>query len=724
MKETFIGLILILIFCFINITELGAIENLGLIGECCINAGYCRETKIVDNIAYVGCQYGLIILDISDNNNPTLVGSYKTPDICHSLEIKNDYALLACRFEGLIVVNISNPSNPYYVSSFEFPITYMQALKIEIQDNYAFISGAFNTPYLYILDIEDIVNPVVVAYDDSNYYRDFTVEENYIYAVNYELCVIDISQISNPTLVSSLDCCNWQPSIELKNEKAFIEDDGALKIVDVSDPNNLNLISVFDDFQTNPYDLVVDDNYAYITGSDEMGFAVININDPLNPYLVQEIDYKGICISKENNIVLISRIVGYQGIGIIDVEDPNNLNIVGEYKTCNAKKLYVNDNYSYVANGCRGLTIIDVSNPSHPAIILEFINDHNVVDVMIDSTIAFLSVSNQNYYRGIQILDISNPLQPNLINTLNLTGGHLAFDKYNNFIYIGGDTGIIKIFDITNLLDPILINQFSVNDWSYDLKIYNNYLFIAGYWGGLQIFDLSDPTNPLEVGYYPLDLALSVEANDDIAFIGDPYTSLRIFDTSNISNPILTETYSVGDVKDMYYLNDELYVASLTGIHIFDVTNPYYTFELNQITDCYPNAVFYKNGYIFCTENFEFKVYGDTTLASVDDYLIIDKRNKCNLSNYPNPFNPSGAGRSPTTTISFALPKDSKVELSVYNIKGQKVKTLLREAFESGNHSIIWNGDDDSGNSVSSGIYFYKLKAGDFQKVKKMILLK
>ena len=87
------------------------------------------------------------------------------------------------------------------------------------------------------------------------------------------------------------------------------------------------------------------------------------------------------------------------------------------------------------------------------------------------------------------------------------------------------------------------------------------------------------------------------------------------------------------------------------------------------------------------------------------------------LSNYPNPFNPE-------TTISFSIPNDSNVEISIYNIKGQKVKQLVSDQLASGEHSVMWDGRDDNYQPVGSGIYFYKLKAGDFQKVRKMILMK
>ncbi len=84
---------------------------------------------------------------------------------------------------------------------------------------------------------------------------------------------------------------------------------------------------------------------------------------------------------------------------------------------------------------------------------------------------------------------------------------------------------------------------------------------------------------------------------------------------------------------------------------------------------------------------------------------------------YPNPFNP-------TTTISFSLPYDSQVVLSIYNIKGQKIKTIMKNCLKSGQHNIVWDGQDESGKHISSGIYFGLLETPDFKTTKKMILIK
>ena len=85
--------------------------------------------------------------------------------------------------------------------------------------------------------------------------------------------------------------------------------------------------------------------------------------------------------------------------------------------------------------------------------------------------------------------------------------------------------------------------------------------------------------------------------------------------------------------------------------------------------------------------------------------------------NYPNPFNPS-------TTIRFSLNEDSFVSLEIYNIKGEKVRTLVKDNLPAQYHTIVWNGRDENGKQVSSGIYFYKMKAGEFTSTRKMIMMK
>ena len=93
------------------------------------------------------------------------------------------------------------------------------------------------------------------------------------------------------------------------------------------------------------------------------------------------------------------------------------------------------------------------------------------------------------------------------------------------------------------------------------------------------------------------------------------------------------------------------------------------------------------------------------------------------MQNYPNPFNP-------TTTLRYALPKDARVTLTIYNVLGQRVATLRDEAENVGYYNVVWNGRNDFGTQIASGVYFYRIEARPtdgsepFSSIKKMLMLK
>ncbi|MCB5251394.1 MAG: carboxypeptidase regulatory-like domain-containing protein [Candidatus Cloacimonetes bacterium] len=86
-------------------------------------------------------------------------------------------------------------------------------------------------------------------------------------------------------------------------------------------------------------------------------------------------------------------------------------------------------------------------------------------------------------------------------------------------------------------------------------------------------------------------------------------------------------------------------------------------------------------------------------------------------SNYPNPFNPA-------TTIGYSVAERSPVNISIYNLKGQLIKALVNEEKSAGHHNVRWDGTDSNGYQVSSGVYFYKMSAGRYTSLKKMIMMK
>ena len=117
------------------------------------------------------------------------------------------------------------------------------------------------------------------------------------------------------------------------------------------------------------------------------------------------------------------------------------------------------------------------------------------------------------------------------------------------------------------------------------------------------------------------------------------------------------------------------------------------------------------------------KVSGDDRVVYVNRYEFLSTETNgmptefALHENYPNPFNPS-------TTLRFDLPELSDVNVIIYNMLGQEVKTFNMQNISAGHHSIKWNATNDLGDPVSAGVYLYQLQTRDFVKTRKMILLK
>lgn len=116
------------------------------------------------------------------------------------------------------------------------------------------------------------------------------------------------------------------------------------------------------------------------------------------------------------------------------------------------------------------------------------------------------------------------------------------------------------------------------------------------------------------------------------------------------------------------------------------------------------------------TPNLSSSVSVTVTVASGKSEELLPKAFSLS-QNYPNPFNPE-------TVIRYTLPEDCHVELTLYNILGQKVKMLVDEYQRAGYKMVRWDSRDDEGNEVASGVYLYRIKANGYVDVKKMAVLK
>ncbi len=221
---------------------------------------------------------------------------------------------------------------------------------------------------------------------------------------------------------------------------------------------------------------------------------------------------------------------------------------------------------------------------------------------------------------------------------------------------------VVKV--LSNILPPLLVS----GTFGYSgFAVSERYLTLSGYYKLIPIGDDN------------LSVVASFNKNGTAIAVG----GLQFYAAS---------TYTYFSIP-MFYLNDETPDTCIISITIADNNGP-----VNE-------------GSVFYIDDLSLS----TTATSVNDNRqpLTFELNQ----NYPNPFNPS-------TIITFQIPFEEMVTLNIYNSLGQNIKTLISDFRNAGNYKIAWNGKNNFGIDVPSGIYFYRLQAGNFEVSKKMILLK
>lgn len=258
----------------------------------------------------------------------------------------------------------------------------------------------------------------------------------------------------------------------------------------------------------------------------------------------------------------------------------------------------------------------------------------------------------------------------------------LVYDSYSMEVLsdvnieIGQYTTVTDMYGSFNIELPVGTYQISLNHPGYQQIILND------------IMVYPNENNPVNIGMNnliisPSSLTYQLEENNIVLNWSVPQaynlTGYNIYMNEQIIDSVVENTYSVSINNGEY----SFYVTALYGqveseaSNIINVTVQQVTSNSNQVSEA-------------------------TELT---------------LNNYPNPFNPS-------TSISFNLPENSRVNLAIYDLKGRKVTELINQEMVQGQHSFKWNGRDKHNRSLASGIYFYTLRTNNSSLTKKMIMQK
>lgn len=339
--------------------------------------------------------------------------------------------------------------------------------------------------------------------------------------------------------------------------------------------------------------VVADGNYAYI--GEGAGLRVLDVSNPANPQPLGRVSLLAFCecVRKKENFVFCALLD--KGMQVVDVSNPQLPQVVYTYDTSWSvdggvwwHDLEIEGNRLYATSGSggpSGIHCFDITSPSSPSFLGKF------SDILAFSWLPGIGVKDNFVYAAaittgsIQIVDFSNPAFPSEEGQLSVGGPFSVIDVLleGNRAYVAGsaEKGLM-IYDTSNPVSPSFLGRYDTPNVASRIVKSGNYLYVTDMWDtpGVVVVNVSDPTNPtFQSSLNVQGTALNGIWVDSNRLYVASLTHLSIFSLSNPANPALLGSYSQRDAlghswgvraKDGF-----LYVAdSRMGLKIFDVSNP------------------------------------------------------------------------------------------------------------------------------------------------------
>ena len=387
-----------------------------------------------------------------------------------------------------------------------------------------------------------------------------------------------------------------------------------------------------------------------------------------------------------------------------------------------------------------GLSIIDISDqPVEVGFVPSIQVGSDAKDVKVFDHYAVLIKQNE----PAQIIDLSDPEDPNVVSTIHFGlsiedgGAHNCYINGQYLYVIGHDAGGLEIYDLTNPESPQWVGDY-ITYYYHDIYVKDGIAYAAAIHGdGVDILDVSNPSNVQLLANFNYEGSGAhncwTTEDGNYVIVGDEIGDgnwIRIFDIQDLENIFMVAEYIVDPesvVHNAYIDGNLLYVAHYTeGVRIVDLSNPESPVEIAYYDTYLPNEY----GYEGCWSVFPYFESGKIIASDLQSGLfVLEHQQSVNIEkpnvpagfnlkqNYPNPFNP-------TTRINYTIALESFVNLTVFDVSGKFVKTLVNTQQANGIHSVQWDGTNALDKKMPSGNYFIKIETGEFTQSRKIILLK
>jgi len=659
------------------------------------------------DLAYVAMATGLAVMDISQPTSPQQIGELFLSGIPQQLVVEDSFAYVLSWGSGVMhIVDVSNPLQPVRRGGFaagEF------AYCITVRSQYVYL-GIPNVP-AGILRIVNATNP------DLPTFRDTTLG-----FIGRTATTVDTLLLigATPTIGSS---------------RSF-------KVFSVAEPAYPRLLGevVIPGRSGNTGGISVVGTKAYLAVLDT-GVVEVDIANPSQPQIQRVLNRKplfaaagitsvsGIGMAPMGDHLLVPY---YTGLLTVSKAQSDSLREVSFFPTGGTGlDVAVKSNIAYVASEFAGLWILDVSDPTQPQSVSNVQNGGSVSTVVVSDTLVY--VVNTPYVaadstRGIWIANASDIMQPHFLSRhVGISNVVPSYMRSNPVALVGaliiaGQTrgGIndstVEIVDATDPRNPqqvgIIRGRYSL---SY-ISAVDSILYIATIDSGIIIVDVRDVALPERIGSV-LQRTVGLVVKDTLLYATAGPDSLYVLTVSNPRSPSLVGTATIDNLNSfeqrLAASGKYLYLTK-RYLGLIDVQNPGAPVEKGIISLFHSaiSAAPMENKVLATDASLGLWLLRNDLITSVEEGMQKSPVGFHLDQNYPNPFNPG-------TRIRFQLSDGGPIRLEIFDVLGQKIRTLIDQPMNMGSHSVWLDGSQ-----LPSGVYFYRLKSGTGSQTRRMILIK
>jgi len=690
-------------------------SNSYLVGECSLSYE-CEDLCVSGNYAYVATQDGLSVVDISNPSSPSEVTTVGTGLYSQTVVADGSYLYIGTVGSGLRVFDVSTPDIPVEAGSCAIPA---EIYDISISGSYAYIVTGSDS--LKVIDISDPHNPVRVgAASIPDQANSIAVYGGYAYvAASWAgFLVYDVSSPTSPALVKTIPAEGFPYGVAIDGSRVYVASyrEGIIgyDLTDPSNPAETVKYGVGNSIWTS----AVSSGLLYVTDNNQW-FRILDVSDPSNPTQigVLRIGSSIYDLAVKDNYAFV---LEADTMRVVDCSDPTSPTAVARYPQ-GGKTIAIEGDYAYIATGT-SLAIVSIADPANPSGISSINPATNVYGVAVNGNYAYLACTQD----GLKIVDISNPSSPFTEGGLDTPGNAINVAASGSYVLVADQDGGLRIINPVIPDNPVEVGSFENGGRIDDVTVSGNRAFITDTQDAMRVVDFSDPSNPVEVGYFAsygyMNEAPAVAG--DIAYQTDFSYGLWVLDCSQAVETLLQNIAARAEHEALVISWE---VSSEEGILFYllsrkesgsnEVPLEIARIEANGMKRYSFTDGETETGKSYTYELFALKVGGARLLLGSVTTAAGNIPPVTLMQNFPNPFNP-------LTTITFFLPEEREVELTIFDASGRAIRSLLKGKVPSGEKRVIWDGTNDRGEPLSSGAYLYRLKAGKTTISKKMVLLR